>query len=88
MYKIQSIFQNNFSWVPTFRLEGWKLNPLTLAFSGEIRQYENEFREDYYSHSLKPMRFALVLAVFLFAIFAFLDALVIPELKYLFWTYL
>lgn len=65
--------------------DGWKLNRLTLAFSGEIQQYEKAFRDDYYMRSLNPMRFSLVLSTFFFGIFAFLDALLLPELKSMFW---
>ena len=85
MFKTQSIFQGSFTWVPTFCQDGWRLNPVTLAFSGESGQYEKKFREDYYSQSLKPMRFALALSIFFFGVFAFLDALVLPELKNMFW---
>jgi len=65
--------------------EDWKLNRFTLSFSGPVREYEKEFREDYFDRSLNPMRFSLVLAIFFFGIFAFLDALLLPELKNLFW---
>jgi signal transduction histidine kinase/ActR/RegA family two-component response regulator len=65
--------------------DGWKLNRITLAFSGEIKQYEKAFRDDYFKRSLSPMRFSMVLSTFFFGIFAFLDALVLPELKTMFW---
>ena len=65
--------------------EDWKLNGFTLSFSGPIKAFEKEFREDYFDRSLNPMRFSLVLAIFFFGIFAFLDALLLPELKNLFW---
>lgn len=85
MFKIKAIFQGNLLGMPTAGQDGWKLNRLTLAFSGEIRQYEKEFREDYFIHSLKPVRFSLALSIFFFGIFAFLDALLLPELKNMFW---
>ncbi len=85
MFKIKSILQGNLLGLPTIGQDGWKLNRLTLAFSGEIRQYEKKFLNDYYSHSLKPMRFSLALSIFFFGIFAFLDALLLPELKSMFW---
>jgi signal transduction histidine kinase/ActR/RegA family two-component response regulator len=85
MWNIKSIFRVNFAGMPTSGWDEWKLNPLTLAFSGDIQQYEKAFRDDYFEHSLKPMRFSLVLSVFFFAIFAFLDALLLPELKNMFW---
>jgi len=71
--------------MPTTGRDDWKLNRITLAFTGEIGQYEKAFRDDYFSHSLNPMRFSLVLSVFFFGIFAFLDALLLPELKNMFW---
>jgi len=71
--------------MPTVREDEWKLNRITLAFSGEIKQYESDFRNDYYNRSINPMRFSLVLSVFFFGIFAFLDAILLPELKNMFW---
>jgi len=71
--------------MPTSDQDGWKLNRITLAFSGDIKQYEKAFREDYFVRSLNPMRFSLVLSTFFFGIFAFLDAVLLPELKSMFW---
>ena len=85
MLNLKSIFKGNIFGMPTTGRDDWKLNRLTLAFTGEIRQYEKAFRDDYFSHSLNPMRFSLVLSVFFFGIFAFLDALLLPELKSMFW---
>jgi len=85
MLNLKSLFKGNIFGMPTTGQDDWKLNRLTLAFSGEIRHYEKAFRDDYYSHSLNPMRFSLVLSLFFFGIFAFLDALLLPELKSMFW---
>lgn len=86
MKKIRSMFTGgNLFGMPTSDRDGWKLNRLTLAFSGEIRQYEKAFRDDYFRRSLNPMRFSLILSIFFFGIFAFLDALLLPELKNMFW---
>jgi len=85
MLNLKSLFKGNIFGLPTTGQDDWKLNRLTLAFTGEIRQYEKAFRDDYFSHSLNPMRFSLVLSVFFFGIFAFLDALLLPELKSMFW---
>ena len=71
--------------MPTSDKDGWRLNRLTLVFTGEIKQYEKAFRDDYFNRSLNPMRFSLVLSTFFFGIFAFLDALLLPELKSMFW---
>ena len=63
----------------------WRVLPLTLKFSGDLHGMEREFLDDYFTRSIGPMRFSLVLAIFFYGIFAFLDALIFPELKQLFW---
>ena len=63
----------------------WKLNSFTLSFSGKIQHYESEYKEDYYKRSLNPFRFSIILAIFFFDIFAFLDAMLLPELRNIFW---
>ncbi|MCK4747811.1 MAG: hypothetical protein KAT15_12265, partial [Bacteroidales bacterium] len=85
MIKLKNIFKGDLFGMPSSDRDGWKLNRITLAFSGEIKQYEKAFRDDYFKRSLNPMRFSLVLSTFFFGIFAFLDALVLPELKTMFW---
>jgi hypothetical protein len=85
MLNFKSIFKANLFGMPTSDRDEWKLNRFTLAFAGEIQQYENAFRDDYFNRSLNPMRFSLVLSTFFFAIFAFLDAVLLPELKGMFW---
>ncbi len=85
MLNLKSMFQGDYFGMPSAGRDDWKLNRLTLAFSGEIKQYEKAFRDDYFAQSLNPMRFSLVLSLFFFGIFAFLDALLLPELKNMFW---
>ena len=63
----------------------WRIKPLTLKFSGGLQGMEKEFLDDYFTRSIRPMRFSLVLAIFFYGIFAVLDALIFPELKHLFW---
>ncbi len=63
----------------------WRVKPLTLKFSGDLQGMEKEFLDDYFTRSIGPMRFSLVLAIFFYGIFAVLDALIFPELKHLFW---
>jgi signal transduction histidine kinase len=63
----------------------WRVRPLTLKFSGDLQGMEKEFLDDYFTRSIGPMRFSLVLAIFFYGIFAVLDALIFPELKHLFW---
>ena len=85
MLNLRSMFQGDYFGMPSAGRDDWKLNRLTLAFSGEIKRYEKAFRDDYFAQSLNPMRFSLVLSLFFFGIFAFLDALLLPELKNMFW---
>ena len=63
----------------------WKLNKLTLAFEGENKHIEENFKDQYYLWSLSPFRFSIILAIFFFDIFALLDYLLLPELKTIFW---
>jgi len=53
-----------------------------LKFPGEL---ENAFRDDYFEKSLKPLRFATVFGMFLYAIFGLLDAWIIPQSKHGAW---
>jgi len=85
MLNLKSMFQGDYFGMPSTGRDDWKLNRLTLAFAGEIKQYEKAFRDDYMAQSLNPMRFSLILSLFFFGIFAFLDALLLPELKNMFW---
>lgn len=81
----KKLMKGNLFGLPTTGGDDWKLNRLTLRFSGKIQEYEKDFRDDYFHRSLNPFRFSLVLAIFIFGIFAFLDALLLPELRNLFW---
>ena len=83
--KLSRLIRGNFFGLQTSGWNDWKLNRLTLAFSGDIQQYEREFKNDYFNRSLNPFRFSIVLAIFFFGVFAFLDALLLPELKRIFW---
>jgi len=85
MKSFRGLFGGNLLGMPTTGQDDWKLNGATLAFSGKIKHYEKDFKEDYYNRSLNPMRFSLILAIFFFGIFAFLDALLFPEQKTMFW---
>jgi len=71
--------------LPSVSQENWKFNRLTLAFKGNLRQFEKEFLDDYFQKSLNPFRFAIILALFFYGIFAILDAISIPDLKNIFW---
>jgi hypothetical protein len=58
---------------------------LTLSFTVDFRQYEKEFQEDYFLKSLTPFRFSLILSMIFYGAFAFLDAVMVPDLKTVFW---
>jgi len=81
----RKLVKGNLFGLPTTGGDDWKLSGLTLVFSGEIHKYEKDFRDGYFHRSLNPFRFSLVLAIFFFGIFAFLDAMLLPELRNLFW---
>jgi len=81
----KKLIKGNLFGLPTTGGDDWKLNGLTLIFRGEINKHEKDFRNDYFNRSLNPFRFSLVIAIFFFGIFAFLDALLLPELRNLFW---
>lgn len=59
-----------------------KMNSLTLLFSGEV---EKEFIKDYFQKSLVQVRLALVTAIFFYAAYGILDAVMIPEFKTKIW---
>lgn len=54
----------------------YEMNPITLSFPGDE---EHRFYEDYVQKSIKHVRVAALLGVFLYTIFGILDALVFPE---------
>jgi signal transduction histidine kinase/CheY-like chemotaxis protein len=81
----RSLIRSNLFGLSTEGKDSWKLNRITLAFTGELQKYEQDFKRDYFDRSLNPFRFSMILAIFFFGIFAFLDAILLPELKHLFW---
>ncbi|MBN1252841.1 MAG: hypothetical protein JXR51_16490 [Bacteroidales bacterium] len=65
-----------------------KFNPnkLTIKFSGDNREFEKHFLVEYHNKSVNQIRLALFLALILYAFFGILDAALIPDFKYKFWT--
>jgi PAS domain S-box-containing protein len=59
-----------------------ELNLLTLSFPKEFEAY---FKEEHFKKSLRHVRIALLLSIFFFGIFGFLDAWIVPEAKYQLW---
>jgi len=62
--------------------EDVELNLLTLSFPKEFEAY---FKEEHFKKSLRHVRIALLLSIFFFGIFGFLDAWIVPEAKYQLW---
>jgi diguanylate cyclase (GGDEF)-like protein/PAS domain S-box-containing protein len=62
-----------------------KLHPLTLKYSGESSNLEEPFLHNYYKVSLLPVRIFLILGAILYAAFGILDALLMPEQKFIIW---
>lgn len=55
-----------------------KMHPITLRFAGEI---EEEFLEEYSEKLQKSSRYGLLIGIFLFTGFGFLDSFIMPEVK-------
>ncbi len=55
------------------------VNPFTLKFTGDCADYENSFYNYYLIKSLKQLRYAIILAVVSWSLFAFLDMYLDPQ---------
>ena len=64
-----------------------ELNPFTLSFSGEWADMEQSFIDEYFLNSLTPLRFALLMGIFFYAVFGILDALLLPQKKQTLWLF-
>jgi len=62
---------------------GGRMHPLTLSFDAPL---EGEFQREYFDSTLAVVRLAIVLAVFLYSVFGFLDALIVPEQRNALWV--
>ena len=56
------------------------LNTLTLSFKGDQANLEKEFLEEYAVKSQGAFRFAMILALIFYDLFAFLDVNLVPEI--------
>ena len=72
---------------PVENAEKMRLHPITLAFCGSQSHLEKPFLDDYFIGSLPIVRFACLLAFFLYALFGILDAYLIPDKKHIFWIF-
>ena len=83
--KILNSLGRSFLGLPSALQESLSINYLTLSFTGEFSPFEKEFQEDYFRKSVNPFRFSIVLSMIFYGAFAFLDAVMVPDLKGLFW---
>ena len=60
-------------------------NYFTLSFTGEWEYLEPEFIKSHFRESLVWIRICLLIAIIFYSIFGFLDAILAPDKKHLFW---
>lgn len=61
------------------------INPFTLKFVGENEDLEQGFLDHFFNQSLAIFRWGFFLGIVLYGLFAFLDALAMPEVKKELW---
>lgn len=61
------------------------LHPITLRFHGRDKGLEEGFQKYFFIHSLPVFRWGFVFGIFLYSLFAILDALFMPEVKKQLW---
>nr|NJM03352.1 response regulator [Desulfobacula sp.] len=61
-------------------------NLFTLSFTGKWAHLEPEFIKSHFRESLTRIRVAILIAMFFYAAFGFLDAMIVPDQKIIFWT--
>lgn len=61
-------------------------NLFTLSFTGEWEHLEPEFIKSHFRESLTRIRVAILIAMFFYSIFGFLDAMIVPDQKLMFWA--
>ena len=66
--------------------EKWEMNFFTLAFTGNAKQHESEFKNEYFRNSIKPFRLSILMGILFYSIFSILDIVLFPELKNTFLT--
>lgn len=59
---------------------------LDLSFTNENKEFEKDFRANFFLRSLNQVRFSIFMAIILYTLFGILDAALIPDFKYKFWT--
>jgi diguanylate cyclase (GGDEF)-like protein len=61
------------------------LNPFTLAFQNNQQHLEAAYGNVYFKKSIKQIRFAIVLSIFVYGVFAWLDLHTVPDKTTIFW---
>lgn len=64
----------------------FRVNLVTLAFIGEEKELETDFREQYTARSLNQLRFALFSVLIIYSLFGILDVALIPDFTNKLWT--
>jgi hypothetical protein len=67
-------------------IEKTSLDSLSLKFTAEYKELEKHFLVTFYNDSLNKVRFAIFMAVIFYALFGIVDAALIPDYKFKFWT--
>ena len=63
-----------------------KYNCITLSFTDNDPSLEKEFLRCYFENSLQITRITVLLGGLFYALFGILDAIMLPEVKYVTWT--
>ncbi|MFH1079563.1 MAG: response regulator [Pseudomonadota bacterium] len=66
-------------------IKAMRLNRLTLAFTGETAMLEAPFQSYFINNNLFQIRIALFMGALVYGFFGILDALLMPEHKYITW---
>ena len=64
----------------------FRINLVTLAFTGEEKELEADFLDQYANRSLNQQRFALFFALIIYSLFGILDIALIPDFMHKLWT--
>ena len=64
----------------------FRINLVTLTFTGEEKELEADFQEQYAVRALNQMRFALFSSLIIYSLFGILDIALIPDFTGKMWT--
>jgi hypothetical protein len=63
-----------------------RLSFMSLRFTGEYKEFEKPFLVSFFNKSLNKVRMAILTAIIFYSFFGILDAALIPDFKYKYWT--